>query len=117
MEPLMILDELRSVGAGRPQYGTSMHYPDCHVNATGCTGCLPSVLEGELVGPASGPLHGIIPGAVWDAAVAGDYWVRDDAEVVFGLDVAGVAQGEDRAVAFERIRDGVVGVVHVPDVR
>lgn len=117
MDPWIRLAELNA-GDGRPQYGTSMHYPDCWVNATGCTGCLPPVLEGEVVGPDEGPLHGWIPGTVWDAARVVDGWAEamHPAEVVFGVDVAGVAQGEDRAIAFTRIRDGLVGVVHVPDV-
>lgn len=110
------IDELRAPGGGRPQHGTLMHYPDCP--GAGCFGCLPAVLEGEIVGPASGPLHGYIPGRgdpgfaraylgpdLWAAAVHPD-------EVVF--DAAG---GEpDRAVVFARVRDGVVRV-HVPDVR
>lgn len=113
MEPLLILDELRSPGGGRPQYGTSMHYPDCHVNATGCTGCLPPVLEGEVVGPAAGPMYGVIPGSRWDAAVDVDYWATPG-EWLVGVDVA--ADPADRSLVFAQVRDGIVRV-HVPEVR
>lgn len=108
-----------NAGGGRPMYGTSMHYPDCHVNAYGCTGCLPPVIEGEIVAADPGQMYGIIPGRVWDAAEVVDSWaadllVDDGSEWVVGFDA-----GRDRdtwAVAFARIRDGAVHV-HVPEVR
>ncbi len=78
---------LASPGGGRPQYWTSMHYPDCP--GARCSGCLPSVLEGEVVEPWIGP-------DVWDRAAA--------------------AYAGDQAEVFALVRDGIARV-HVPEVR
>ncbi len=73
--------------AGPTQYGTSMHYPSCRVH--GCSGCLPPVLEGEIVEPWIGP-------GAWAGAVPAD--------------------PRDREAVFALVRDGIVRV-DVPDVR
>lgn len=129
MDPVLIVDEthvfrraefeaavsaLSLPGGGRPQHGTSMHYPDCP--GARCSGCLPPVLVGEIVGPDEGPLHGVIPGRAWDAATVVDGWATDDlsSDIVFGVDVA--SDPADRSLVFAQVRDGIVRV-HVPDVR
>lgn len=89
--------------AGPPQYGTSMHYPSCLVH--GCTGCLPPVLEGEIVEPW-------VPWRGWSAARL----VNDIADALFvaGYDPAGA--DDERQVVFAQVRAGVTRV-DVPDVR
>jgi hypothetical protein len=115
----------------RPQYGTSMHFPDCL--GGGCTGCLPEVIEGEIVAGGPAPF-GVIPGSTWDAAVGpsviagllvdddpdGAYrmWLNGHTPAAGGewlFAVDGRADGSDRSIVFARVWDDAVRV-HIPEV-
>lgn len=114
----MLMDDMRALaspGGGRPQYGTSLHYPDCP--GAGCSGCLPAGVVRVFVAPVHRWVEDHVD-HVWAVTGGARYGCTSpETEVVFGMDVARGDQGEGRAVAFARIRDGVIGAVHVPEVR